>query len=261
MDNLIIQVLIAGLGLAMSASIIGCFVVWRKMAYFADSISHSSLLGIAIGLFFAIDFNLAVLVIALIFASALLVLEQKKVIAYDSLLGVLSYGFLAFAVIIISSMEINIDLHSYLFGDILAIIASDIYFIYAMLVVIVLFTLRYWQKLILFTISEDVARAEGVPVFFLKFAFMLILAFFVALSVQFVGALLIGAMLIIPVASARLISKSTRSMLLFSIIINSISVLGGVMISMQFDTPTGPSIVALSVVIFTFLFIIFSFKK
>jgi zinc transport system permease protein len=261
MDNFIIYVLIAGVGLAVSASIIGCFVVWRKMAYFADSMSHSSLLGIAIGLFFAIDFNIAVLLVALLFAGFLLVLEQKKIIANDSLLGVLSYGFLAVAVIVINSIDLDIDLHSYLFGDILAIGLNDIYFIYSMLVVVLLFVVRYWHELILLTLNEDIARAEGVPVFLLKLVFMLILAFFVALSVQFVGALLIGAMLIIPVASARFVSKSALFMLGVSILINIISIISGVFLSMHFDTPTGPSIVAISAAIFVVLFAFYSFKK
>jgi zinc transport system permease protein len=261
MDNFIIYVLIAGAGLAVSASIIGCFVVWRKMAYFADSMSHSSLLGIAIGLFFAIDFNVAVLMVALLFAGFLLILEQKKIIANDSLLGVLSYGFLAVAVIIINSIDLDIDLHSYLFGDILAIGLNDIYFIYSMLVVVLLFVVRYWHELILLTLNEDIARAEGVPVFLLKLVFMLILAFFVALSVQFVGALLIGAMLIIPVASARFVSKSALFMLGVSILINIISIISGVFLSMHFDTPTGPSIVAISAAIFVVLFAFYSFKK
>jgi zinc transport system permease protein len=261
MDNFIIYVLIAGAGLAVSASIIGCFVVWRKMAYFADSMSHSSLLGIAIGLFFAIDFNVAVLMVALLFAGFLLILEQKKIIANDSLLGVLSYGFLAVAVIIINSIDLDIDLHSYLFGDILAIGLNDIYFIYSMLVVVLLFVVRYWHELILLTLNEDIARAEGVPVFLLKLVFMLILAFFVALSVQFVGALLIGAMLIIPVASARFVSKSALFMLGVSILINIISIISGVFLSMHFDTPTGPSIVAISAAIFVVLFAFYSSKK
>lgn len=261
MDNIIIQVLVAGIGIAISAAILGCFVVWRKMAYFADSLAHSSLLGIAIGLSYGVNLNIAVLVVALVFAVLLLILESKKIWKSDSLLGVLSYGFLAFAIIILTALDLDIDLHAYLFGDILAISMMDIYFIYTMLILISLFIFTNWHKLLLITISEDLALAEHIKVILFKILFMLILALFVVLSVQLIGALLIGALLIIPVVSSRMFSNSMGFMMLLSIIIATFSTMVGVWISFQLDTPTGPSIVAISAVLFLLFFILNLFKN
>lgn len=261
MDNIIISVLIAGLGLAISASILGCFVVWRKMSYFADSLAHSSLLGVALGLFFNLNLHILILVVAAVFTTLLIVLEHKKILHYDSLLGVLSYGFLAGGVIIISYIDADIDLHGFLFGDILAINTTDIYLIYAMLVAIIWFVVSNFQKLVLITISEDIAKAEGINVFWLKLGFMFMLAFFVVITSQLIGVLLIGAMLIIPVAAARFVSSSITSMIWTSMILGSIAMILGIFASIWLDSPTGPSVVAISSVFFMLFFVVFSIKK
>jgi zinc transport system permease protein len=261
MDNIIAQVLIAGIGVAISASIIGCFVVWRNMAYFADSLAHSSLLGIALGLVLGIDLQIAVLIIATIFALSLMVLEHQKIFAFDSLLGVLSYGFLALAVVILYMLNLDVDLHSYLFGDILAISINDIYLIYAMLLLIAVFVLYNWNALVLMTISEEIAKAEGIRVVAFKLIFMLLLALFVALATQLVGALLIGAMLIIPVVTSRIIAKSMHSMMIVSIVLNIGIFISGTLLSIYFDSPTGPSIVVVSAALFVLFLLVKNIKK
>lgn len=261
MDSIITQTIFAGIGIAISAAILGCFVVWRKMSYFADSLAHSSLLGIALGLMFGINLEVSMLVIALIFSVLLLILEHKQILSSDSLLGVLSYGFLSLAIIALFSLNLDIDLHAYLFGDILALNTVDIYLIYIMLSVIFLFIFTNLSKMTLITISKDSAKAEGINVLLFNIVFMLLLAFFVVLSVRLIGALLIGAMLIIPAATSRFISPSMNIMLGISIIFGVIATLLGIWTSLYFDTPTGPTIVAISSGIFLIFFLLNTIKK
>ncbi len=249
-ESIIINALIAGIAVAIAAGAIGCFVVWRNMAYFGDSLAHSSLLGIALGLVLGISVNWGIAIICLIFASILILLQQRKILSTDSLLGILSHSALSIGMIIISLIEARFHIESYLFGDILTVASNEIISIYIGSLIILLIIFINWPSLILMTISEDLAKAENVKIFAMQLLLIVVTAFFVVISIRVVGLLLITSMLIIPAASARQIAKSPESMIITSIVIAIISVVSGILSSFYFDTPSGPSIVASCTLIF-----------
>ena len=108
-EPFIIRAIIAGVGIAIIAGAIGCFVVWRKMAYFGDSLAHSALLGVALGLVMGISTNLGTIIICSIFAIVLIWLQQKKILATDTLLGILAHSALSVGMVTLSLLEQSID--------------------------------------------------------------------------------------------------------------------------------------------------------
>lgn len=258
-DPFIIRAIIAGIGVALIAGAIGCFVVWRRMAYFGDSMSHSALLGIALGLATGIDTKLSTLIVCSFFALLLLWLQQRKILATDTLLGILAHAGLSIGIITFSLLNQRMDLHAYLFGDILTITPQEIWWIYGGGAIAMLLLLANWSSLVLMTIHEDLAVAENVHKFFVQILFMLLLTIMVAVSIRIVGIMLIISMLIIPAATARLLAKSPEAMAVIASLLGCIAVIAGIFGSIQFDTPSGPSIVAAAASLFVALLPISAF--
>ncbi len=250
LESILVSALFAGIGIAIIAGVMGCFVVWRNMAYFGDSLAHSSLLGIALGLICSIGANIGILLVCLIFALVLVFLQQKRILATDTLLGILSHSALSIGMVVISLLEIRFNLHSYLFGDILTVMVNEIYWIYGGGLIVLLLIFLNWNSLILMTINEDLAKSEKIKTFKLQLLLMALMAIFVVISIRVVGLLLVTSMLIIPAASARQIAKSPESMVVISVIIAILSLVIGILISFKLDTPSGPSVVVSSSIIF-----------
>ncbi|HIJ83893.1 MAG TPA: hypothetical protein HPQ00_06770, partial [Magnetococcales bacterium] len=113
---------LAGLGVAAVSGPLGCFVVWRRMAYFGDTMAHGGLLGVAMGLMLHANLTLGVVVVSCVIALVLLPLQRRQAFASDTLLGILSHGTLSLGLVVLGFMsEVRIDLMGYLFGDILAV--------------------------------------------------------------------------------------------------------------------------------------------
>ena len=204
-----LRAVLAGIGIAVVAGPIGCFVVWRRMAYFGESLAHSGLLGVAIGLFFGIDTTIGVIATCLIMAMLLIVLQRQRILASDTLLGILSHGSLALGLIVASVMTwVRFDLTSLLFGDILSVSESDIAWVWvggAMALGIVAWL---WRHLLAITVHEELAMAEGVPARWVEIGFMFLIAFTIAIAMKIVGILLMTALLIIPAAAARKLART-----------------------------------------------------
>jgi zinc transport system permease protein len=249
-EPFIIRAIIAGVGIAIIAGAIGCFVVWRKMAYFGDSLAHSALLGVALGLVMGISTNLGTIIICSIFAVVLIWLQQKKILATDTLLGILAHSALSVGMVTLSLLEKSIDLHSYLFGDILAVTSAEIYFILFGGFFVLIFLYFNWSSFVLMTIDEKLAKAEGINIVFYQLLIMLLMTVVVAVSFKIVGLLLITSLLIIPAAAARQLAKSPEKMAAISSLLAVLSVTVGVYSSLYLDTPSGPSIVVASTIIF-----------
>ncbi len=253
-EPFIIKGLIAGVIVALVAGVMGCFVVWRRMAYFGDSLAHSALLGIALGIALGVNHNLSVIMLCSLFALILVWLQQKRIFATDTLLGILAHASLSIGVITISILEQIIDLHSYLFGDILTVGNDQIWWL-----VIgggsVLGVLTYnWSSLVLMTIDEDLAQAENVPVARYQMLLMFLMTIVVAISIKIVGILLIASLLIIAPAASRQLSKSPEMMAMIACLIGVISVVIGMYFSFELDTPSGPTIVAALAALFVISF-------
>lgn len=244
MTDFILRALIAGLCIAIVAGPLGAFVVWRRMSYFGDTLAHSSLLGIAIGILLDVNLQLAVVASSVLFAAILILLQRNKTLSTDTLLGILAHSTLAFGMLILSlSSTVQINLVGYLFGDLLTIAAVDLWWIVGSAVVIATLLAVYWNSLLAVTVHEELARVEGVPVDRLHALMVLMVALLIAVSMKIIGVLLITSLLIIPPAAARRLAETPEQMALGASIVGGLAVCGGLLLSYYLDTPAGPSIV------------------
>jgi len=257
MSNIIIQAMLAGVFIALAAGPMGCFLVWRRMAYFGDSMAHSALVGIALGISLGVSHSLGIIVVCILFAIALGSLELRGNLATDTLLGILAHSALSLGLIWISLMDHPINLESILFGDILTITYHESIAIVFGVLIVLGCIYKIWPKLILLTLHQDLAFAEGVHVKQIKWIFMALLSIMVAFSVQVIGILLLMSLMIIPAATARQWARSPLSMSLLAMLIGALSVMLGIWGSMQLDVPSAPCIVLCA----TLLFVISLFKK
>lgn len=251
MELFIIHALLAGVGVALLSGPLGSIIVWRRMAYFGDSLAHSSLLGVALGLVLSISLNVSIIIVCLGFALLIVFLQHKRILAVDTLLGIFSHTALSVGLVAISFMHgVKIDTYSYLFGDILTVTNQDLYWVAAVFVVTLTTIYFIWNKLVLATISVDIAKAEGIHTTLINIIFMLLIAFVIAVSARILGALLITSLMLIPAASARQIAKSPTQMAFFASILGMISVIAGIYFSYRFDAPSGPTIIVTASAIF-----------
>lgn len=244
MIELLLPSLLAGLCLSCLTGPLGTFVVWRRMSYFGDTLSHAALLGVAFGFLFDINLFYAIVLVTLILAIGLLWLESQKQLPVDTLLGILAHSALSLGLVVISLMNsIRIDLMGYLFGDLLSITMFDVYQILICVVIIGILLIWRWNQFLFITVSEELAFSHGINVPLTKFMLTILLALTIGIAMKFVGALIITALLIIPAATAKYYAKNPESMAFFAILIGMLSILGGILFSLIYDTPTGPSVV------------------
>ncbi len=251
LDDFLIRALVAGVGIALVAGPLGCFIVWRRMAYFGDTMAHSALLGVALG--FLLDFHptLGVLAVTVLIALALLSLQNRPWLATDTALGILSHASLSLGLVVIGLMAwLRLDLMGYLFGDILAVTTGEILWIYLGGAGVLATLLAIWRPLLAATVHEDLARAEGVATFRVRLIFMLLIALVIALAMKLVGILLLTALLIIPAAAARRLARAPETMALGAAAVGVVAVVLGLQASLYLDTPSGPSIVLAAALIF-----------
>lgn len=236
--------ILAGLGIALIAGPLGSFVVWRKMAYFGDTLAHASLMGLALGFLFNINLYFALLICCLMLAVLLVTLQKQKLVATDTLLGILAHSALSLGLVAVSFLDnVRVDLMSYLFGDLLAVSPTDLVFIYAGATVIGLVLAIFWRPLLSTTVNEDLAAVDGINIDLMRLILMLLVGIVIAVGMKFVGALIMTSLLIIPAATARKFSSTPEQMALLASIIGSIAVFGGLSLSWFYDTPAGPSVV------------------
>lgn len=251
LDDFIWRALLGGLGLAVVAGPLGSFIVWRRMAFFGDALAHSALLGIALGLLLHTSLTIGVVVVCLALALLLTALQSRIQLASDTVLGIFAQSCLALGLVALSFMDtVRIDLVGFLFGDILAVTAFDLVWIYLGGAIVLATLVALWRPMLAITIHEELARVEGVRVDLVRFAFVLLLAFVIAAAMKIVGALLITALLIVPAAAARNFARTPEQMAALAAGIGVVAVVGGIMASLTFDTPSGPSVVVAAVLLF-----------
>ena len=243
--------LLAGWLLSSMSGPLGSFIVWRRMAYFGDTLAHSALLGVTLGFLFDVQLNLAIILCAVFVALLLASLQRQHIIPSDTLLGLMAHTTLAAGLVTLSLVDnVRIDINAYLFGDLLAVDRQDLLAMAIGASLVLAALAKMWRGLLAVTVSEELAQVEGYPVARLRLLFMVLLAVVIAGAMKLVGVLLITALLIIPAASARPFSKSPAQMAGLATIISMISVALGLLLSYQLDTPAGPSIVLTSSLFF-----------
>ncbi|MBF0194601.1 MAG: zinc ABC transporter permease subunit ZnuB [Magnetococcales bacterium] len=250
-DDFFWRAILAGVGVAFATGPMGCFMVWRQMSYFGETMAHSALLGVALAFLFEIDLTIGVIIVTTLIALLLASMQQNRMISNDTLLGILSHSSLSIGLITISLMAwLRVDLLAYLFGDILAVTGEDLIWIYSGAVVCLTILATIWRPLLAVTVHEELAIAEGVNSKLVRVTYMLLLAFMIAVAMKIVGILLITSLLIIPAATARRFVATPEQMAIFAAFVGCLAVGIGLAGSLSFDTPSGPSIVVGATILF-----------
>lgn len=250
-EDFFLRALVAGIGVALISGPLGCFVVWRRMAYFGDTLAHSALLGVALGLLLGFNLTVGIIGTAIIIALTVTLFQHQKRIASDTLLGIMAHSSLAISLVVLGLLQgYRVDLLSYLFGDVLAVNYEDIYWIYGGGAVALSLLAYIWKDLLALTLHEELARAEGINVVLIQTLFMITVAIVIAIAMKVVGVLLITSLLIIPAAAARRFAKTPEQMAVIASLIGSLSIIIGLFGSLEWDTPSGPSIVVAEVILF-----------
>jgi zinc transport system permease protein len=250
-EEFFLRALLGGVGVALIAGPLGCFVVWRRMAYFGDALAHSALLGVALGFLLTIEPALGVLVAGAVLAVAFTFLQKQQRFAADTVLGLLAHSALALGLVALGFLDhLRIDLMGYLFGDVLALSWNDVALIYVGAGVVLAGLLAIWRRLLAVTVEPELAQADGINPLIVRLLFSLLLAVVVALAMQVVGVLLITALLIIPAAAARRFSTTPEKMAFLAAGAGVLSVALGLWGSFSFDTASGPSIVVAALLLF-----------
>ena len=250
-DDFFIRALFAGIGVAFVTGPLGCFVVWRRLSYFGDTLAHSSLLGVTIA--FSLEFNIAlsVFITSSVVALFLIQLQKKTNLPGDALLGLLAHSSLGVGLVAIGFLSfIRFDVMGLLFGDILAVNVNDLLVIWIGGALILIILKLIWKPLFASTVNYELAEAEGLNPERAKAIFTLLMAAIIAISIKMIGLLLITGMLIIPAAMARNVSNSPKGMIIFSVIGGLLSVFLGLFSSLNFNTPSGPSIIVAALMLF-----------
>lgn len=251
LDDFIVRAVIAGVGVALVACPLGCFIVWRRMAYFGDTTAHAALLGVALGLLAGIGPTLGVFLMTVAVALLLVAFLRVARVAGDTVLGILSHAALSIGVVVLAFMTwVRVDLVGYLFGDVLAVSRADVYAVIAGAVVVLAALAAIWRPLVAATVDRDLARAEGVNVVAVEIVYVLLIAIVVAIAMKIVGILLVTSLLIIPAAAARGFSRTPERMAVLSAGLGVFAVLLGLGASLEWDTPAGPSIVVAAFAVF-----------
>ena len=250
LDDFMIRAALGGIGTALAAAPLGCFVVWRRMAYFGDATAHAAILGVALSLALDMPVFAGALIVALAMAMAVTWLSGRGQ-AMDTLLGVAAHSALAFGLVAVTFLSgVQLDLMAYLFGDILAVSRGDLAVIWGGAALVVGLVAWRWSGLLTATLDPGLARAAGLDPRREQLIVTLALAVVVAVAIKVVGVLLITAMLIIPAAAARPFVRTPEAM---AVVATGIAVLGavsGLVASYRLDTPTGPTIVCVIALIF-----------
>ncbi len=252
LDDFLFRAFLGGVGVALVAGPLGCFIVWRRMAYFGASLAHSALLGVALGFVLGVDPTLGIAAAAVLLALLLVVMERQRNLPSDTLLGILAHAGLALGLVVLSFFEtLRVDLMGYLFGDILAVSRGDLLWIYGGGALALGVLAVIWRGLLTATLHEELAQAEGLPVVQLRLALMLTIAIVIAIAMKIVGILLIISMLIIPAATARCFARTPEQMAVLSAVAGILAVVLGLWASLQADSPAGPSIVVSATILFS----------
>jgi len=251
LDDFFVRAMLAGIGLALTTGPLGCFVIWRRMAYFGDTMAHSALLGVALSLFFSLNLMVSVFVVAALVSLILIVLQKRQGLSADALLGILSHATLAIGLVMVAFMTwVRFDLIAFLFGDILAVTPTDVAIVWIGGFVVVGVIAWLWRPLLAGTVNVELAEAEGMQPERARLIFMLLMALVIAIAMKIVGIMLITSLLIIPAAAARRFATTPEVMAVLASVIGAVAVVMGLFGSLTYDTPSGPSIVVAALLLF-----------
>lgn len=251
MDELLLRALSAGVLVALMTGPLGCFVVWQRMAYFGDTLAHSALLGIGISLFLQVPVSMGVLGFAIALAIVLAWLHHSNGMALDTLLGIIAHATLALGAISLSILsDGQVDWLSYLFGDLLSVSWPDLLNMSAIAIIVLAILVINWRKFVMIAVDAELAKVDGIAIWRNQALLLVLIAATIATAIQVVGVLLVTALLIIPAAAARNLSRSPTQMVAGAMGIGVLSAACGVATSYSVDVSVGPAIVLVAFAVF-----------
>ena len=238
------RALLAGFGVALVAGPVGCFIVWRRMAYFGETLAHSGLFGVGLGLLLGFSLTLGAVATSVAVALLLMLLKTQRQLAADTLLGILSHSSLALGLITVALVTGSAGDHmDLLFGDILTVTTRDVWIVWIGAAAVLAVLAFLWRDLIAMSVHEELAQAEGINVARVELGFILLIALMTAISMKIVGLLLITALLVIPAAAARRLSSTPERMAIVAAGMAGLAVMIGLMASAFVNAASGPAIV------------------
>jgi zinc transport system permease protein len=254
--SFVVRAFEAGIIVAVIAPLIGIFLVLKRYSLIADTFSHVSLAGIAVGLLFGINPILAALIFTVFASFGIEKLRTSKKIYGESALAIFLSGALAVAVVVISiGRGFNTNLYNYLFGSIVTVTTFDIYIIAVLAILVIAVLLRFYKEIVYISFDEDSAKVSGIPVKMINGILILLAAITVSLAIPIVGVLLISALIVIPVVAALQLKKSFLKTLIYAEFISVFSVASGIFASFYLNLSTGGTIVLIMLAIFLFMFL------
>ena len=249
--DFMIRAFLAGIAIGLVAPVIGCFLVAKRYSIIADTLAHASLAGVAAGALFFINPLIGALAVALLLAFVIEKLRAGRVLTGDVALAMFMSSGLAVAIVLIGlSKNAQIDLFSYLFGSITTVSTQDLWIILPLAGIVAAFIGLFYKELAYLAFDDESARVSGVPTIFLNQVLVILAAVTVVLSLRIVGGLLIGALMVIPVAAAMQNSRSFRQTILYAASFGLLSVIAGLFASFYLNIAAGGTIVLISLLLF-----------
>lgn len=251
-EAFLLKSLIAIILISISSSLLGVFVLWKRLSYFGDALSHSILLGLVLGVMFEQNQMLMLVVFSIIFAVILGFSSHNRFFSKDTIIMILSYSCISVAIILNDIFIQDFQFTSYIFGDILAVGNQELTALLIIMIVVIFYVIIAFKKILLINVNRDLAAIEGVKIALWDISFLAITSLVIACSVQIVGIFLMTALLILPAAIARIFSISAKQMMILSLVISIIVSVTSFEIANIYDL----SISALVVVVFATIFMI-----
>ena len=250
LEAFLIQPLLAVILIAISCSTLGVFVLWKKLSYFGDALSHAVLLGLAFSVLFEMNQIFALIIFAIIFAALVSALSQNRFFSKDIIIMISSYFCVAIAIILNDVWIKDFNFASYIFGDVLAVSNQEVQALAVISVATIFYVIFAFKKILLININQDLARIENIKTEIWNFSFLLLLALVIALSVKIVGVFLMTALLILPAAIARIFSTSAKQMMLLSLAFGIVVSSASFKLATSYDLTVSPVIIAIFSIIF-----------
>ncbi|CAL4321509.1 metal ABC transporter permease [Buchnera aphidicola] len=245
---------ILGIFIIFLTSPIGSLIVWKRISFFGDSLSHASILGIAISYMINIDYLYINFFLVLIFLSCILIIEKYSYIEIDAIISILMNISLSLGTLFLDIISKNkkVDIPHYFFGDFSHIIIYDILRVFLMSSIILLILSFFWENFLLIIINPELAQIQGVNTFFMRFLLLFLISFVICLAIKFFGVLLMTSLLIIPVSISQRFSSSPEHSVAMSFMISVFSFTVGLLISYYFHILISPIIVLILSIFFLF---------
>jgi manganese/iron transport system permease protein len=254
--DFMIRSLVTAFASGAMLSILGPFAINRNMGFMADAIAHATLPIIAVGVFLGFSISELGVPAAILIAIFLGLIIKNTNIGEDTAIGIIFSSFFALGFVLISLLEVTINLEDLLFGQILAVSTSDVYIVISLLLIVLLVVIVYFKQLLFYSFDPIGAEVKGLNTTFLNYLFLILLSIAIVGSLQTVGVILVLSMLIIPAAAAKLVTDTFVTSIKVSIFFGVISSITGLYLSYFLNLPSGPSmsLVATGIFVLSFIF-------